>query len=106
MQRLFSKKPDAVFAASDTMAIGAMHAIREAGLRIPEDIAIVGFDDLPISSYSDVALTTVRQPVVSFGIKAVELLVDLIEHGIEPTRRVIVDTELMVRGTCGASQRK
>ncbi|HXF85957.1 MAG TPA: LacI family DNA-binding transcriptional regulator [Anaerolineales bacterium] len=103
MQSLLPAKPDAVFAASDIMAIGAMRAAREAGLRIPHDIAFVGFDDLPIATLSDIQLTTVRQPVVQFGYKAVELLIDLIENGLNPPRRVIMDTELIVRDSCGAS---
>ncbi len=104
MQRLLPAKPDAVFAASDIMAIGAMRAAREAGLRIPTDIAFVGFDDLPIATLSDIQLTTVRQPVVQFGYKAVELLLDLIENGLHPVRRVIMDTELIIRDSCGATR--
>lgn len=103
MQRLLPAKPDAVFAASDIMAIGAMRAAREAGLRIPKDIAFVGFDDLPIATLSDIQLTTVRQPVIQFGIKAVELLLDLIENGLHPPRRIIMDTELIIRDSCGAA---
>ncbi|MCJ7530485.1 MAG: LacI family transcriptional regulator [Anaerolineales bacterium] len=105
MQRLLAAKPDAIFAASDVMAIGAMRAAREAGLSIPDDIAFVGFDDLPIATLSDIRLTTVRQPVVQFGAKAVEVLVDLIENGIEPPRRIIMDTELVIRDSCGASRK-
>ncbi|MEW6028953.1 MAG: LacI family DNA-binding transcriptional regulator [Chloroflexota bacterium] len=103
MQKLLPAKPDAVFAASDIMAIGAMRAAREAGLRIPKDIAFVGFDDLPIATLSDIQLTTVRQPVIQFGIKAVELLLDLIENGLHPPRRIIMDTELIIRDSCGAA---
>ena len=95
--------PDAVFAASDLMAIGAMRAVRDAGLHIPEDIAFVGFDDLPIATLTDCPLTTVRQPVYEFGFKAVQTLLDLIENGIEPARRIIMETELIVRDSCGAS---
>lgn len=106
MQRLLPAKPDAVFAASDIMAIGAMRAAREAGLRIPDDIAFVGFDDLRIATLPDPQLTTVRQPISQFGFKAVEILIDLIENGLKPARRVILDTELIIRDTCGASRRK
>jgi LacI family transcriptional regulator, galactose operon repressor len=102
MQQLLSARPDAVFAASDIMAIGAMRAVRDAGLRIPEDIAFVGFDDLPIATLSDTQLTTIRQPVISFGAKAVEILIDLIENGITPPRHIIMDTELVIRDSCGA----
>lgn len=105
MQQLLAARPDAVFAASDSMAIGAMRATREAGLRIPDDIAFVGFDDLPIATLSDCPLTTVHQPVLEFGYKAVEMLIDLIENGIKPARRVIMSTELIIRDSCGAFQK-
>jgi LacI family transcriptional regulator len=104
MKKLLSAKPDAVFAASDIMAIGAMRAIREAGLNIPGDIALVGFDDLPIATLSDIQLTTIRQPVVQFGIRAVELLIDMIENGTHPPRHIIMGTELIIRDSCGAKK--
>lgn len=106
MKTLLHAKPDAVFAASDTMATGAMRAVREAGLRVPEDIAFIGFDDLPIASLADYQLTTVRQPISQFGIQAVEALIDLIEHGTKPSRKIIMDTELVIRESCGASHKK
>ncbi len=102
MQSLLAAKPEAVFAASDIMAIGAMRAAREAGLRIPEDIGFIGFDDLPFATLSSVQLTTVRQPVVQFGVRAVELLVDLIQNGIHPPRHIIMDTKLIIRNSCRA----
>ena len=70
MARLIPQKPDAVFAASDMMAYGAMRAIYEAKLRIPEDVAVLGFDDLPASSKTTPPLTTVRQPVLQMGIQS------------------------------------
>jgi len=106
MQQLLPANPDAVFAASDIMAIGAMRAVRDAGLHIPEDVAFVGFDDLPIATLSDIQLTTIRQPVVSFGAKAVEILIDLIENGITLPRHIIMDTELVIRDSCGTKQKK
>jgi DNA-binding LacI/PurR family transcriptional regulator len=65
MSRLLDHRPnlDAVFAASDLMAMGALHALKRAGRRVPEDVAIIGFDDMPMSAYTDPPLTTVRQPV-------------------------------------------
>ena len=69
-------------------------------------MAFVGFDDLPFANMSDVQLTTVRQPVAQFGAKAVELLRDLIDNGIEPPRHVVMDTELVIRGSCGATPQK
>ncbi|UCD98836.1 MAG: LacI family DNA-binding transcriptional regulator [Chloroflexota bacterium] len=106
MQQLLPAKPDAVFAASDLMAIGAMRAVREAGLNVPQDVAFVGFDDVPIATYANPQLTTIRQPIVQFGINAVEILIDLIENGIKPHRRIIMGTELIIRDSCGASLRR
>jgi LacI family transcriptional regulator len=106
MQQLLPAKPEAVFAASDLMAIGAMRAVREAGLSIPDDVAFVGFDDVSIATYADPQLTTIRQPIARLGFNAVEILIDLIENGIEPDRRIIMDTELVIRDSCGASRRK
>ena len=105
MQQLIPMKPDAVFAASDSMAIGAIRATLEAGLHVPNDIAFVGFDDLPVASQSEIKLTTVRQPIVQFGVKAVETLIDLVENGIKPSRHIIMDTELVIRDSCGASHK-
>lgn len=102
MQRLLPAQPDAVFAASDVMALGAMRAVREVGLRVPEDIAFVGFDDLPVATLANPPLTTIHQPIAEFGERAVEMLIDLIENGVKPPRRVIMDTELVIRESCGA----
>jgi len=104
MEQLLPARPDAVFAASDLMAIGAMRAARDAGLRVPDDMAFVGFDDLPIANMLDIPLTTVRQPVAEFGFKAVEVLIDLIENGIKPARQIIMDTTLIIRESCGAHE--
>ena len=102
MQKLLPAKPDAVFAASDVMAIGAMRAAHEAGLNIPEDIAFVGFDDLPIAASADVPLTTIRQPVFEFGKKTVEVLIDLIENGSDTPRHILLDTQLVIRESSAA----
>jgi LacI family transcriptional regulator len=105
MKQLLPAKPEAVFAASDTMAIGAIRAVREAGWRVPEEIAFVGFDDLPIASQLEIRLTTVHQPIIHFGVKAVDTLIDLIENGKKPSRQIIMETELVIRDSCGASQK-
>jgi len=102
MQKLLAAKPDAVFAASDITAVGAMDAVLGAGLRIPEDIAFVGFDDVPIATMGKIKLTTIRQPILQFGIKAVELLIDVINNGKKPARRITIETELIIRESCGA----
>src|SRR5689334_5478381 len=61
------RRPEAVFVASDTMAMGALRAITEAGLRVPADIAVVSFDDLPAAAYANPPLTTIRQPIAELG---------------------------------------
>lgn len=101
-QRLLAQQPDAIFAASDSMAYGALRALREANLAVPGDIGLVGFDDLFITGADQAFLTTVHQPVRSFGSRLVEELLDIIEYGAPPPRRVVMPTKLMVRESCGA----
>ncbi len=101
MKSLFHLKPDAVFASSDMMAIGAIRAIRDAGLDVPKDISVIGFDDLPIPMVNELQLTTIRQPVVQFGNKAVETLIELIESDTPILKRVLMDSELIIRKSCG-----
>lgn len=103
MKRLLLARPDAVFAASDQLALGAWRAIREAGLQVPHDIALVGFDDLLPAGAGRPQLTTIRQPVARLGREAVNVLLDVIENGPTPQRRVIFDTELVIRESCGAN---
>jgi LacI family transcriptional regulator len=102
MQLLLPHAPDAVFVASDTMALGALRALREAGKRIPEDIALVGYDDMPFAARTDPPLTTVRQPIHRAGFVAAETLMDLIQEDDSSPRRVILPTELVIRDSCGA----
>jgi LacI family transcriptional regulator len=102
MLQLLPHKPDAVFVASDGMALGALRAMRTANICIPDEIAIVGFDDLPPAATSVPPLTTVRQPVRRMGALAAETLLDIIDEGAEPPRRIILPTELVIRQTCGA----
>lgn len=91
--------PDAIFAANDPIAIGAFQRIREAGLKIPEDIGIVGFSNNKITSLVDPPLTTVDQPAFEMGRKAAKILIELIESMKKPgkARAVILDTKLIVR---------
>ncbi len=102
MNRLLPLKPDAVFAGSDSMALGAMQAIQEAGLNVPDDIAVVGYDDFPAASNAMPALTTIRQPVAQTGSIAVRTLVDMINTESPMTRSTILPVELIVRKSCGA----
>jgi LacI family transcriptional regulator len=103
MKHLLPFKPDAVFCASDTMAIGALRAVREAGLRVPEDIALVGFDDMPFAEHTDPPLTTVRQPIYRSGVLAAETLIDLIANPSSKPRRIILPTELVIRESSGST---
>ncbi len=103
MKTLLSPMPDAVFAASDSMAIGAIKAAREYGLKVPDDVAFIGYDDLPVAAKAEPPLTTVHQPIATLGGKAVETLLDLIENGTQPARRIIMDTRLVIRKSCGTA---
>ncbi len=101
MQRLLPRQPEAVFVASDTMTFGALQALKEAELRIPEDIALVGFDDIPYANRVTPPLTTVRQPIEGLGKTAAATLIDLISHPESGPRRVILPTQLVIRDSCG-----
>jgi LacI family transcriptional regulator len=92
----------AVFVGSDTLAYGDTAAIREHGLRIPEDIALVGFDDLPFSHYSDPPLTTVHLPAVELARRSAETLLQILQHGEIASKQIILDTQFVVRQSCGA----
>jgi LacI family transcriptional regulator len=103
MQRLLPLSPDAVFVASDAMAVGVLRALREAGLRVPEDMAVAGFDDMPFAAHTDPPLTTIRQPIQRMGAVAAETLIDLIAHPNEQPRRVILPSELVIRSSSGSA---
>ncbi|MDQ1738828.1 MAG: LacI family transcriptional regulator, repressor for deo operon, udp, cdd, tsx, nupC, and nupG, partial [Pseudonocardiales bacterium] len=95
-----SSRPTAVFAESDEMAYGAIRAIRRAGLRVPDDIAMVGFDDHATADLMD--LTTIRQPVGEQGALLAKSLLTALVKAAEPTD-VVLETELVVRGSTVAS---
>jgi DNA-binding LacI/PurR family transcriptional regulator len=103
-QKLLSARPDAIFASSDMMALGALRAIRESSLHVPEDIAVVGYDDLPPAIQSTPSLTTIRQPIHRMGVQLVETLLDIIDNGPLPPRRVVFGTELIIRESCGMNR--
>jgi LacI family transcriptional regulator len=93
-------RPTALFAANDVSAFGAMDAIRSRGLSIPEDISVVGFDDIPRASQVYPALTTVRQSLQEMGKKSTQLLLRYIHDPSLPTERIVLDTQLIVRDSC------
>ncbi len=99
MERLLARAtvPDAVFVASDLMALGAMGALRAAGLAVPGDVAIVGFDDSPLAITTQPQLSSVRQPIEEMGREMSRLLLQQIRDPGLPPRRVILDTQLVVR---------
>ena len=98
-----ARRPDAVFAANDTMAMGCFFALSEAGMRVPEDVALAGFDDIPMARYLTPPLTTVRVRIAELGEAAFERLALAIERGDgdKPSRKTL-RTELVVRRSCGS----
>ncbi|MBA7586066.1 Ribose operon repressor [subsurface metagenome] len=89
----------AIFAYNDMMAFGAMQAIKEKDLRIPEDIGLVGYDDIPFSSLMNPSLTTIRLKKQDLGIESVELLLSRINGSREKMKKIMLNVELIVRGT-------
>jgi LacI family transcriptional regulator len=105
MQQLLDlpERPSAVFAASDVVALGAMSAVHNAKLDIPDDIAVVGFDDIFLAAHAYPPLTTVRVPAYGLGWTAAEVLIALIE-GDKEVSSVTLETELVIRDSCGAKR--
>lgn len=101
-QLLARRQPfTALFAYNDVSAIGTIWAFREAGLRIPEDISIVGFDDIPGAAYANPGLTTVRQPLQRMGQIAAQCVIDQIEGTAEYVPEIAIEPELVVRASSG-----
>lgn len=105
MRSLLAERPypTALFAGNDTLALGALAALHQHGLRVPEDLAVVGYDDIPTAAYTAPPLTTVRAPATEQGRLAGEMVLNLIEGQPVGTPRVLLDTELVVRSSCGAT---
>lgn len=97
--------PTAIFAGSDTQALGVYSALRSRGLRIPDDMSVVGFDDVPIASAITPALTTVRQPLVEMGRVATTMLLRLIAEEPLDSKRVELTTSLIIRESCAPLNR-
>lgn len=95
---------DAIFGASDLIAIGAMKALEEAGHELPKDVAVMGFDDIPTASYTHPPLTTVQQNTRLAGELLVETLLKLVDG--EPAESLLLPAKLIVRGSCGAKPKK
>ncbi len=95
-------RPTAVFAANDLSALATLELACELGLRVPEDLSIIGFDDIPEAARSEPPLTTVRQPIQQMGQVAVELLITLLEGRTPERTSITLPTTLVRRGTCAA----
>lgn len=94
-------RPSAIFVASDEVALGALRAARSAGVRIPHDLALVGFDDILVSEYMTPSLTTVRVPAYELGATAARMLIEIIQTDHRPAP-ILLETQLIVRESCGA----
>lgn len=105
-QALLARRPDltAVFCGNDTIALGALAALADLGRRVPQDVAVVGYDDIPTARFFVPALTTIAAPAVEHGRRAMELLVDLVDGRAPAERRVRLDARLVVRRSCGAPE--
>jgi LacI family transcriptional regulator len=102
---MISERPTAIFAANDSMAIGALSALREAGVAVPAEIAVAGFDDIPIAQYTSPPLTSVHVPITELGARATARLVEQLAS----TRRKkhqceTLATTLVVRQSCGGKE--
>ncbi|WP_018751845.1 LacI family DNA-binding transcriptional regulator [Paenibacillus sanguinis] len=99
MRRLLSlpERPSAVFCGNDDMAIGAMKAAAEAGVSIPEDISVVGFDDIGFASYTTPPLTTVKRPIEQLALMGARKVLEWIEQGTGTGERVLMDTQFICR---------
>jgi DNA-binding LacI/PurR family transcriptional regulator len=96
-------RPRAIFAANDAMALGALDALYDAGLRVPADVAVAGFDDMAFASSRTISLTTIHQSRYDLGRDAMTLLLETIEQGRTEPREVILPTRLVVRRSCGGT---
>ena len=99
-------RPTGVLAMSDAIAVGVLRAARDEGLRVPEDISVVGFDDLDLSQFTDPPLTTVHQPIRLKGESAVRLLMSVVERRDPFPQQVRLETRLVIRGSSGPAPRR
>lgn len=90
-------RPDAVFACSDVFALAVVNAAGKLGLKVPDDLSVIGFDNVYLSAMCDPAITTIEQPSFQLGLQACELLLEKIKFPNTPFRQIILDTELIVR---------
>lgn len=104
-----AKPPTAVFSSNDLMAIGLIQRARQRGLSVPEDLSVIGFDDIPLASYVTPALTTVRHPMTEMGRRAVELLLALLGNSPAESKETVLKNVLIERSsvcTCKSTRRR
>ncbi len=89
-----------LFAQNDRMAVGAIRAIRDAGLRVPQDISVIGYDDIPLTSYFDPPLTTIHQPIDDFGRYGAQLLISAVKNEKHKRKQVRLDAQIVKRDSC------
>ncbi len=104
-RRLIDHEPDAIVAANDVMAVAIMAELAAMGRRVPDDVAVVGFDDLPIAAQANPSLTTVRQPIGLLAREALGALTELIADPSSGPRQIVIPTELIIRSSCGSATR-
>lgn len=106
-QLLISGQPfSAIFAQNDCIAVGAIRALREAGRRVPDDVSVVGFDDVPLAPYLNPPLTTLRQPFEESGRRAARLLIEIVQNPGHPPEGVLLHAHLVERASCAPLSRE
>jgi DNA-binding LacI/PurR family transcriptional regulator len=99
-----SPRPTAIFVGNDEMAFGVVQAARELGLEPPDDLALVGFDDIQLASVIRPSLTTIRQPIAELGAEAASRLIDLVLGAVTEVQQIVKTTELVTRESCGCAR--
>ncbi|MFB5192847.1 LacI family DNA-binding transcriptional regulator [Alicyclobacillus fastidiosus] len=100
-----SNRPTAIFAANDLMALGVIDVFTSNGVKIPDDVSIIGYDDLPLTSLAPISLTTIRQPHYEMGVTAMSFLSKRLEQEVDGVQRKIFRPELVIRKTTGAPKK-
>ncbi len=100
------RRPTAIIAANDMMAFGVIESARELDLKIPQDVSVAGFDDLPTAAERCPSLTTIHQPVSEMGRRGAQILLKSLQSGITPTGKTVMDVSLVIRDSTGACRKK
>jgi LacI family transcriptional regulator len=98
------ERPTAIFACNDLMAMGVIKAAASMGLRVPEDLAVVGYDDIELASYTNPPLSTIKQPKVEMGLTALQIILDRISNRESGRQKIQLPVSLVVRSSCGGKQ--